>query len=123
MARGETVADIDLASLTDEELEELLTKVQSAFEERVQRRMAEFRRIASRAGYEVSLSKIAQMIGHGGRQRGSNQSVGGNRRAPVLPKYRNPENPTENWSGRGHRPRWLEAQLAAGKTLADLEIK
>jgi DNA-binding protein H-NS len=122
MARGETVADIDLASLTDEELEELLTKVQTAFEERVQSRMAEFRRIASRAGYEVSLSKIGQMIQQNSRQRGSNQSVGRNRQ-PVLPKYRNPDNPAENWSGRGHRPRWLEAQLAAGKTLADLEIK
>ena len=123
MARSETVADIDLSSLTDEELEELLTKVQAAFEERVQSRMQELRRIASRAGYEVSLSKFAQMVGHGGRQRGSTQSVGGNRRQPVLPKYRNPDNPAETWSGRGHRPRWLEAQLATGKTLADLEIK
>ncbi|MBV9483554.1 MAG: H-NS histone family protein [Acidobacteria bacterium] len=33
-----------------------------------------------------------------------------------------PDNPAESWSGRGHRPRWLEAQLAAGKTLEDLEI-
>jgi DNA-binding protein H-NS len=123
MARSETVADIDLASLTDEELEELLTKVQAALEERVQSRIAEFRRIASRAGYEVSLSKIGQLIQQNSRQRGNTQSVGGNRRAPVLPKYRNPDNPTESWSGRGHRTRWLEAQLAAGKTLTDLEIK
>ncbi|MBV8891038.1 MAG: H-NS histone family protein [Acidobacteria bacterium] len=34
-----------------------------------------------------------------------------------------PDNQAETWSGRGHRPRWLEAQLAAGKTLSDLEIK
>jgi DNA-binding protein H-NS len=123
MARSETVSDIDLASLTDEELEELLTKVQTAFDERVQSRMADFRRIASRAGYEVNLSKIGQFIQQNSRQRGSNQSVGGNRRQPVLLKYRNPDNPAESWSGRGHRPRWLEAQLAAGKALADLEIK
>ena len=123
MARSEAVADIDLSSLTDEELEELLTKVQAAFEERVQSRMEEFRRIASRAGYEVSLSKIAQMVGRGRGQRSSNQGVVRSQRQPVLPKYRNPDNPAESWSGRGHRPRWLEAQLAAGKTLADLEIK
>ena len=124
MARGsETVADIDLASLTDEELEELLTKVQTAFDERVQNRMAEFRRIASRAGYEVSLKKIGEMIQQGSRQRGTDRSVGSNRRQPVLPKYRNPDNSSETWSGRGHRPRWLEAQLAAGKTIEDLEIK
>jgi len=104
MARSEPVSNIDLTSLTDEELEELLTKVQTAFEERVQSRMAEFRRIASRAGYKVSLSKIAQMVGHGGRQRSNTQTTGGNRRQPVLPKYRNPDNPAESWSGRGHRP-------------------
>jgi len=123
MARGGTVSDIDLTSLTDAELEELLTKVQTAFDERVQSRMAEFRRIASRAGYEVSLNKIAQMVGHGGRQRGNTQSAGRSQRQPVLPKYRNPDNPAESWSGRGHRPRWLEAQLSAGKTIEDLEIK
>ena len=123
MARSEPVSNIDLTSLTDEELEELLTKVQTAFEERVQSRMAEFRRIASRAGYEVSLSKIGQMIQQNRGQRGSTQSASGNRRQPVLPKFHNPDNQAETWSGRGHRPRWLEAQLAAGKTLADLEIK
>ena len=124
MARGtETIADLDLTSLTDEELEELLTKVQTAFDERVQSRMAEFRRLASRAGYEVSLKKIGEMIQQGSRQRGTDRSVGSNQRQPVLPKYRNPDNHSETWSGRGHRPRWLEAQLAAGKTIEDLEIK
>ncbi|MBV9483552.1 MAG: hypothetical protein JO249_22795 [Acidobacteria bacterium] len=90
MARSETAADIDLASLTDEELEELLTKVQTAFDEPVQSRMAEFRRIASRAGYEVSLSKISQMVERGSRRRGTDRNVVRNQRQPVLPKYRNP---------------------------------
>ena len=124
MARGiETIADLDLTSLTDEELEELLTKVQTAFEDRVQSRMTEFRRIASRAGYDVSLSKIGQITQPSGQHRRADQNANSSRRQPVLPKYRNPENPRETWSGRGHRPRWLEAQLTIGKTLQDLEIK
>ncbi|MDA9528457.1 H-NS histone family protein [Bradyrhizobium sp. CCBAU 25338] len=41
---------------------------------------------------------------------------------PVLPKYRNPKNPSETWSGRGKQPRWLKAQLRAGKKLNDLLI-
>lgn len=121
MARGQDVAaQLDLTSLTDDELEELLTRVQTAFDERVQSRMAEFRRIASRAGYEVSLSKIGQMLQQGRGQRGSGVR---RQRQPVTPKYRNPDNSSETWSGRGHRPRWLEAQLAAGRNLSDLEIK
>ena len=40
----------------------------------------------------------------------------------VLPKYRNPNDPTETWSGRGKQPRWLVAQLRAGKKLDDFLI-
>ena len=35
----------------------------------------------------------------------------------VLPKYRNPTNPAEKWSGRGKQPHWLQAQLRTGKKL------
>ncbi|MGL3107834.1 H-NS histone family protein [Bradyrhizobium sp. BR 1432] len=40
----------------------------------------------------------------------------------MLPKYRNPKDPSETWSGRGKQPRWLKAQLRAGKKLTDLLI-
>ena len=35
----------------------------------------------------------------------------------VLPKYQNPKNAAEKWSGRGKRPHWVQAQLKAGKQL------
>jgi len=38
------------------------------------------------------------------------------------PRYQNPENPAETWSGKGPRPSWVEAALKAGKTLASLEF-
>ena len=37
--------------------------------------------------------------------------------AKVLPKYQNPKNPAEKWSGRGKQPHWVQAQLKAGKKL------
>jgi DNA-binding protein H-NS len=40
----------------------------------------------------------------------------------VLPKYQNPRNPAERWSGRGKQPRWVRAQLKAGKKLEHLLI-
>jgi DNA-binding protein H-NS len=40
----------------------------------------------------------------------------------VLPKYRNPKNPGETWSGRGKRPRWLAKRLGAGSNLDDFLI-
>jgi DNA-binding protein H-NS len=38
------------------------------------------------------------------------------------PRYRNPQNSAETWSGRGKRPRWVEIALARGATLENLEI-
>jgi DNA-binding protein H-NS len=40
----------------------------------------------------------------------------------VRPKYRNPKNPAETWAGRGKQPRWLRAQLRAGKRTDDFLI-
>jgi DNA-binding protein H-NS len=42
-----------------------------------------------------------------------------------LVKYRHPENAELCWSGRGRKPKWVEAWLAqdSTRTLADLEIK
>jgi DNA-binding protein H-NS len=42
--------------------------------------------------------------------------------AKVAPKYRNPANPTQTWSGRGKRPHWFNDALKAGKKEKDLAI-
>jgi DNA-binding protein H-NS len=36
------------------------------------------------------------------------------------PKYRNPDEPSKTWSGRGRSPTWVRRLLAAGKTMEDL---
>ena len=41
----------------------------------------------------------------------------------VAPKYRNPANPKETWTGRGKQPRWLAAHTTKGKKLEDFLIK
>ena len=41
---------------------------------------------------------------------------------PVRPKYRNPKNPAETWSGRGRQPRWLRPQLRSGRDLDEFLI-
>ena len=40
----------------------------------------------------------------------------------VLPKYYNPQSPSETWSGRGKRPRWLVAALETGHELDEFKI-
>jgi DNA-binding protein H-NS len=41
----------------------------------------------------------------------------------VFPKYRNPSDPSETWSGRGKQPRWLAAALNAGHTIEEFVIR
>lgn len=38
------------------------------------------------------------------------------------PKYLNPENPTETWTGKGRQPNWFKTALASGKSADDLLI-
>jgi DNA-binding protein H-NS len=42
---------------------------------------------------------------------------------PGVPRFRNPENPDQTWSGRGRRPRWVHDAEAAGRSLEDLRIE
>ena len=41
----------------------------------------------------------------------------------VFPKFRNPEQPSQTWAGRGMQPRWLTAQLKSGKRIDDFRIE
>ena len=43
-------------------------------------------------------------------------------RGKVAPKYKNPANASETWTGRGRQPRWVADALAGGKSLNDLLI-
>ena len=40
----------------------------------------------------------------------------------VFPKFRNPKQPSETWTGRGKKPCWLTAQLKSGKPIDDFRI-
>lgn len=40
----------------------------------------------------------------------------------VPPKYRNPNDASQTWTGRGRKPLWVEEALKKGKKLDDLAI-
>ena len=43
-------------------------------------------------------------------------------RGKVAPKYKNPANSSETWTGRGRQPLWVADALVGGKSLEDLLI-
>jgi len=41
---------------------------------------------------------------------------------PVFPKFQNPDNAAEKWSGRGRTPHWVAQQLRLGRRMEELKI-
>jgi DNA-binding protein H-NS len=71
-----------------------------------------------RRALEMELAKLSRFESGGTRSK----SVGRGVRGKVAPKFRNPENPSETWAGRGLKPRWLAAAIKSGKKLDDFAI-
>jgi DNA-binding protein H-NS len=69
------------------------------------------------------LPMVGQQSGGRGRGRRSNGVAAPPAASGNVPRYRNPENPEQTWSGRGRRPRWVHEASAAGRSLSDMEIR
>tara|TARA_R110002095_G_scaffold32787_4_gene31334 strand:+ start:278 stop:667 length:390 start_codon:yes stop_codon:yes gene_type:complete len=101
----------DLNSLSLEDLRKLQTQVAKAI-----------------AGYEDRRKKEALLeLEEKAREMGFTLSeltgaAAPRKRAPAVAKYANPDNAEDTWSGRGRKPRWFIAALAAGKTPDELSI-
>ena len=117
MARAGEEA-LDLESLPDEELEQLIEQAQAVLSVRLQTRIEQLRSLARRAGFEVSVSRIGE-TGERGRSRAAAAPPG---RKPVEAKYRNPDKPSETWSGRGREPKWLAEKIASGRKREEFAI-
>ncbi len=102
---------VDLNAMTIAQLEELREQaaemiVRKSQEEKEQL-LADMKKLADERGYDFD------------------EVVGGKpkERKRAAPKYQNPDNLKQTWSGKGRKPQWVEDLLATGKTLAEIEIK
>jgi DNA-binding protein H-NS len=104
---------IDIKSLNHNQLNELIGKAQVRQSELRKEKVVKLREkvhaLIKAEGY--TFEDIF------GLPRGKRRSTG-----TVAPKYRNPADPEQMWSGRGKRPRWFSDALKAGKKEKDLTI-
>lgn len=104
-------ADLDLLSMPKEDLLMLSKKIDKALADYDVRKKAEARAaaeaLAKEAGY--SLSELME--------------VGGSKGSKGAPRYAHPENPSQTWTGRGRKPKWVEEHLSAGGELDALAIQ
>jgi len=75
--------------------------------------IAELEQLSVRVGQEIARKRAAGrawLIEHGSRVVETD-----------APKYQNPNNAAQTWSGKGKQPHWVEQALAQGKTLESLQ--
>lgn len=77
----------------------------------------------------LSISKAREQILHIARNAGLSEKELLAIKAPKAPgqssvqaKYRNPNDPTQQWSGRGRQPEWVKTLIKSGKSLADTKV-
>ncbi|MEL6644456.1 MAG: H-NS histone family protein [Pseudomonadota bacterium] len=51
-----------------------------------------------------------------------NDLVGTLKKSPAKPKYRNPDDPSQTWSGRGRQPTWFKEAMNAGEDISRFEV-
>jgi DNA-binding protein H-NS len=99
-----------LKSMSVAKLRDLRDQVDAAIAQKIKARRSEL---------EMELSALERHAPQGlrGKARGRGP------RGPVLPKYRNPKDPSQTWAGRGLQPRWLKDAIKSGKKLEGFLIK
>ncbi|WP_201314913.1 H-NS histone family protein [Dyella sp. EPa41] len=106
---------VDIKNLNHNQLNDLITKAQSRQQELRKEKVAKLRD-KIHALIKAEGFSFEDVFGQG--RGGKGRRAGGT----VAPKYRNPADPEQTWSGRGKRPRWFNDALKAGKKEKDLAI-
>ena len=101
---------MNLKSMSLDRLADLRDQVNSTLSAKV---------VDHRRSLESELSKLSRFQG-----RTTTKSAFGHgaARRVLAPKYRNPQNSSETWAGRGLKPRWLTAATKTGKKMDDFLI-
>ena len=108
---------IDLKALSPKELQSLIANAEAHMQEAKSNQVQEIRK-----KIDTLLSNAGLTLADVYPTRGGKASKAG-KRAVVAPKYRNPEDASQTWSGRGKRPLWVVAALKRrGVTLDSLLI-
>ena len=107
------MTDLDFETMNLNELKRLRRDLDKAIASFDQRRKAEAKRVVEAKAREHGFS-LAELVaaGSGKSRKGS----------LVAPKFCNPDNPEQTWSGRGRQPVWYRDKLTAGVDPARLEI-
>ncbi|MEJ2035208.1 MAG: H-NS histone family protein [Maritimibacter sp.] len=109
-----------MKSMSRKELEELRKDVDKALIDLAESEKKAALEAAKKAAEAFGYS-LDELTGKGSKA-GSRGGKSNDGRAKVDPKYRNPADASETWSGRGRAPKWMAEYLAAGGSKEDCAI-
>lgn len=105
---------INLEAMSRKELLQLKSDIESALKAAEIRERKEALLAAEKAAAEYGFS-LVEIAGNG-------RILNGTKLGKTPPRYRNPSNHDETWTGRGRKPRWVHEALSNGADITDLEI-
>jgi DNA-binding protein H-NS len=106
--------NIDLESIPINELWEIHEEIS---------RVLSVRLTSEKHQLEKRLARLRRDSNEARPHAAKNSPLGRRKYPRVVPKYQNPDEPSETWSGRGKRPRWLAAALKIGHRIEEFAIK
>ena len=109
----------DLKTMTRKELEKLKANVEKAIEKLAQKDKKAAIAAAEKAAAAHGFS-LAELSGEPAPRKASKAKTGPKKVSP--PKYKNPANADQTWTGKGRQPDWFKAAIAAGTTPDAMEI-
>lgn len=105
------MSKIDLVKLSLEDLKKLRKDVDKAIEDFAERKRAEVRKALEELARKHGMS-LSEVLRTDTRRRKG--------KAPA--KYRNPDDPSQTWSGRGRQPGWYKKAVSSGIPPEKLKI-
>jgi DNA-binding protein H-NS len=102
----------NFAELSEAELAAMIDNAQKALREKHEHKrkdvVAKIKELATSIGVIVDITEATKPVGRKGSK------------VPV--KYQNPHNLSQKWTGRGMKPKWLQALLDEGHDIKEYEI-
>jgi DNA-binding protein H-NS len=103
----------DIATLSERELADLIAKASKELETKRQGKKKETIN---------QIKELASSIGLGVEFIEPEKKTASRKGSSVPIKYRDPDNPKNAWTGRGMKPRWLNALLEQGRSLEEFQV-
>ncbi len=103
-----------LTHLTEAELTHMIAEAQRALKDKQNNKRKEIL---------VQIRDLAASIGCTVEIQEGDKPLPPRKGGKVATKYRNPQNPSQTWTGRGMKPRWLQALISEGHELDEYLIR